>query len=909
MRFLYLYLENYAGIYNGMHLNTIEIDLSRCMYQTLIIRGENGSGKSTIFKALSVFPDPNDSFLPDLPAKKIISILDHDVVYKITFIHDMKSNGTRDTTKAFITKTINGHEVELNENGNVTSYKDIVFNELSLDPNFFALSQLSSEDRGLATKRPAERKKFVNSIIESLEVYNGIYKAISKQSTSVKAMMDSLVAKIGSLGDVQSLQDNLKLYDDRIEELEKGKEQLLQALADAKAIINTNDPDGTIQLKAVDIKDKQATLYRNNQTAFARYATAMNNHMLIIPEEEHKFLSAQVAAYKAEQDEISIETGKVNTSLVNNSTFLNDVNAQLRTKEDRLATLQDDIAYKADLDAYEGYKAQVETYAGDIAQSGIDPEAFTQDEYILALNTLKDIKHLADLLRSDYDHGVLEQVIAMYTGNGWGNVPLLPIEDELQFMTDYTTISSENHHDAVLLESQIDSLKKLKDRPTTCTDDTCPYISGLVQLAETKPEEKLKSLQAMQEEYDKKYEYMSRELDRKKKINACIGKMKNLIRSITNNRGILLRLPNGGLFASREEFFTKLLAGDDFSYMEKMYSYIDISNEVALYHQCKKNMDEVRKRIDLYESKSEILGELKSEIDDLRAKQCKYTVVVEQEREQLRQLNINANRVSGHLFMLEKGLEIMTGIIENIEQTKTLNREYDTIAETIRRINESKSKIAGIEGDIRYLNMQLSDLRRSRNEVVFSLKRSEEYNQELATLKDRYDKIEIIKHYSSPTKGIQLVFMELYMGKILTLANELLSLLFNGEYVIQPFIINESEFRIPCLGQGYINDDISSMSSSQLTMISMIISFSLLHTSSSKYNILKLDEIDGPLDENNRIMFIDVMNRIMQIMNVEQCIMVSHSSELQVDTSDVILLKNSQLSTDYDRGNIIWRYQ
>ena len=122
MRFLYLRLENYAGIYNGMHLNTIEIDMTNCMYQTLIIRGENGSGKSTIFKALSVFPDPNDAFLPDMSASKIISILDHDVIYKITFLHELKSNGTRDTTKAFITKNINGTEVELNENGNVTSY-------------------------------------------------------------------------------------------------------------------------------------------------------------------------------------------------------------------------------------------------------------------------------------------------------------------------------------------------------------------------------------------------------------------------------------------------------------------------------------------------------------------------------------------------------------------------------------------------------------------------------------------------------------------------------------------------------------------------------------------------------------------------------------------------------------------
>ena len=147
------------------------------------------------------------------------------------------------------------------------------------------------------------------------------------------------------------------------------------------------------------------------------------------------------------------------------------------------------------------------------------------------------------------------------------------------------------------------------------------------------------------------------------------------------------------------------------------------------------------------------------------------------------------------------------------------------------------------------------------------------------------------------------------MGKIIALANELLGLLFNGQFVIQPFVINDTEFRIPCLGSGYLNDDISSMSSSQIGMISMILSFALLHHSSTKYNIIKLDEIDGPLDYNNRVYFMDVLNSIMDIMGTEQCIMISHNSELQIDNSDVILLKHNDTNSDYNRGNIIWRYQ
>ena len=88
----------------------------------------------------------------------------------------------------------------------------------------------------------------------------------------------------------------------------------------------------------------------------------------------------------------------------------------------------------------------------------------------------------------------------------------------------------------------------------------------------------------------------------------------------------------------------------------------------------------------------------------------------------------------------------------------------------------------------------------------------------------------------------------------------------------------------------------------------MILSFALLHHSSTKYNIIKLDEIDGPLDYNNRVYFTDVLNNIMDIMKTEQCIMISHNSELQVDNADVILLKHDENNMDYNRGNIIWRY-
>lgn len=173
---------------------------------------------------------------------------------------------------------------------------------------------------------------------------------------------------------------------------------------------------------------------------------------------------------------------------------------------------------------------------------------------------------------------------------------------------------------------------------------------------------------------------------------------------------------------------------------------------------------------------------------------------------------------------------------------------------------------------------------------------------------NKYSKIEKIKYYSSPSTGIQTLFMELYMNKTIAIANNLLSLLFNGELVLQPFIINENEFRIPCVSNGLIHDDISSMSTAQKCMISMILSFSLLYQSSTKYNIIKLDEIDGGLDSINRPYFITLLDKLMSMLKCEQAFLISHNSELDDTSCDVILLKDDPYnSLVSDRANIIWK--
>ena len=97
---------------------------------------------------------------------------------------------------------------------------------------------------------------------------------------------------------------------------------------------------------------------------------------------------------------------------------------------------------------------------------------------------------------------------------------------------------------------------------------------------------------------------------------------------------------------------------------------------------------------------------------------------------------------------------------------------------------------------------------------------------------------------------------------------------------------------IPCIDDnGNIRPDISLMSDSQLSEISMIISFVLLHKASDKYNIIRLDEVDDNLDNRNRLQFTILINRIMDILNFDQCVLISHNNEIDLSNADVIITK------------------
>src|SRR5699024_4385439 len=211
---------------------------------------------------------------------------------------------------------------------------------------------------------------------------------------------------------------------------------------------------------------------------------------------------------------------------------------------------------------------------------------------------------------------------------------------------------------------------------------------------------------------------------------------------------------------------------------------------------------------------NEKLNAVTKDIEEYQSKISEYTTTISKNKETISVVEsildkyINRDSKAKDLHELEVRLQEISNSVKAIE-------------DAIKSINDIKSRITDIGNE-------LNPSTETRDKMRFSLDRLKEYKEELSKYQTNYDLIELIKKYSSPTKGgIQNLFIQVYMGQTLNIANSLLRMLFNGTLVLDDYVINDKEFRIPCksLESPIVNDDISSCSTAQKCMISMILSF------------------------------------------------------------------------------------
>ena len=398
MKYKSIELVNYVGIYNGMGITQIKIDFTKCISNKIIIRGLNGSGKSTLMGAIHPNADSNDHFITGVEARKTLVLSDGPIDYIIRYIHPVNSNGDRLVTKAYISKTINGEMVELNPNGNVKSCKEIIYDEFGFDSAYTSLAQLSSEDRGLIDKKPAERKRLINSITNSMETFNNIYKSMNKKSSVLKNLINNITSKIDMLGDEPKLNMAINSLTAQIAKLEEDRQNTTEAIAAVKlrissiqSILDDNNYD--------DIKQEISTLTK----LLDSYESSINGtiekyHIESIDKLKDFFDYIKLQIINTESD-ISILKNKLNTLLNQRELEYNS----LQSKKEKLKSINGDTNYQELKSLLEETKSRLDEYDKVFNLMGLmNIDLITKDEFDAGMEAINALLHNANVLTSSY---------------------------------------------------------------------------------------------------------------------------------------------------------------------------------------------------------------------------------------------------------------------------------------------------------------------------------------------------------------------------------------------------------------------------------------------------------------------------------------------------------------------------
>lgn len=892
MRYIYACFKNYIGFYNGLGLEKLEIDLSKSRNNIILISGINGCGKSTLMNSLNPFPDPSSSYVPKRNAEKILTLIDGGDTFHIRITSPCDANGNRKVTKAFISK--NG--LELNENGNISSYKEIIFSEFELDSNFEALSRLSSTDRGLGDKSPATRKKYASNIIDNLEAYNNMYKTLNKKSLIFKSHINNLHTKIQNIG----MKDNLEIT---LNSLKKKEEELNEK------IINLNNQIISIQTK-YSINQDEADQIRKIKDDYDKSKSiidSLKNQLNLLIHKTHINEDEIESKYNTDKELLNSYDSKI----IELNSLWQDKSNRANADNESIISLQAELSsYENSLDdqlekKYNESSNKIGIINSSLRGLNIDSNVDLIFPLMSVINFYQKFINQIENLYNDITQDHLNYIIYHYDPNMINNIQ--------QQLDETFILIDKAKSDSEIIRQKMNKISVLSDRPKECNIDNCPFISDALNvkklLGKIDIEKELSRLLDLQMDLSKKVTELNEKIDYYHFCNSKRLEYDEIIKGITENSTYLSLFHSCLInFDQLNKMIYNMNSFNDQKDPRKLIDGLnllkELESEQKINSELKISFDAYKDKLNMINSQQDLLNKLQEsrsnllkEIADLRSNISNYESLKDT-------LKNNLNTETEYITIYHQYLD-SKAVLDNLEIE--LNKIEKKSSEALNSIN----LIQGYQATINNLKSELEPVKKDISYIAGQLTLLESYYSEYNMYNEKYNIIETIKKYCNPTKGgIQTLFMQLYMGDTMRLSNEVLSLIFKGQYSLLPFEINESEFRIPFIGGGLPVDDISSGSNSQICMMGMIINLVLLYQASTKFNIANLDEIDLGLDSRNRLEFTQVLHSVVSILHIEQLFIISHSVELDSSNTDIIRLKTYE---DFDNnqtniGNIIYDY-
>ena len=893
MRLLRLRLENYIGIYNGMGLSSIEIDFSKCIHKVLIIKGDNGTGKSTIFKALTPLADSSIDYIPDKTAiKEIAYETDFQTILNIKY-ESLVKDGIRRPTKCYLNRLNPDGSIEnLNPSNNITTAKEVIYDILGIDDNFITLSQLSANKKGLGGLKPSERKRYVNSIISSLAAFNSIHKLITTKSTVLKSIIDSYVTKLSQIGNIAIVEDAIKKDTVALQELDNKKNGLISEIATIKAELSRLDSSGNFLDDYKNLSMRKIILEKEIRDLpdIEEYS----EEKLIQYEKDMAKYEANEEMLSSRAKELLDEESKINNNITELTIKLDSL-----YNKDHMDDLNSKIeSTKKELESYKPYFHLFKTYK-DISEQDYETVKLVIEKFNSTVETI--FQTYSETVRK-------ESMNSLRTGK---NEVILDHTEILSGLEKQLDDLRTEKRDVEFLNNRSKDYNKIPDDCNHKFD--CPFIKDVVEAKNAlRSRQSLYSLSTKINSTLDAIESAKNLAEENMIKTQCLYEMKSILEYIQSMSKIIRKFPGTESLDSINTLYHNIEHGIrlNFESVDKYQEFKNISTIVSALEEDLHSYESAKEKLISANAEIRILQEkIDTDLKNLSTiRDSKLSIFAEIEKIRSSKMEIEMVLDSIRYAKINKAKfeEVSVELNEITNKIESMEKNTVLIKDLTDKLNRRASELSALQ------NTDLPAISKSIEENKYRMVLFEQYTRDSQEYAAKYNEVQMIKKYTS-IHGIQTVYMSVFMNSILNTTNTLLRLLFGGRFALQPFIINENEFNIPCAdSEGRVREDISLMSDSQLSMISMLISFVLLRNSSNRYNIIKLDEVDDNLDSMNRIQFSILIEQIMNDLGFDQCLIISHNNELDLSNTDIVILKmESQEMIDslYNSGgNIVFSY-
>lgn len=883
MKITYLELKNFASIYTGMKKKRIKIDFTKRKHRVTILVGETGSGKTSILSELNPFAyslndnrSSSELIMPDHDGYKEIHIENKDIQYIIK--HHYHNKGERTNVKSFIMK--NGEE--LNPNGNVTSFKEYVEKELKVTSDYMRLLRLGPNVETFIKMSTADRKYFISELLSEIGTYNDFYKTINENTKVSKTLLRTVSERIRRIG-----VDDPRILQASKEDAEEQLNLVKDELASIVGAIWTIRSNITHEKESMG---KYASSYKEIPRLLTKTLSDRDKFL----EEYNSIIGTSGRNLEEYEASLNMSALSLDAKMKNVQSTIDQLLIEEMTLSNEKVNKEEMIRYSSSDDDYKSIEQEIETTIllkesgnKEFANSDKYPRSYNSDDLKTGLGILMEIHHII-LDIYEFDRVSVNEVML----------------DVLNGGSVSTRVSQEIHK----IDHKIESIKSSRNASNKLEHSNHTYVIVEPEGHEDCPYKELfeSSIESsyIDEDNDvEKITNLENERERYMVQPSIMRSVEHIMSVVQRNKDVISKLPKH--YFDLKSLFEKIDDGIIVYDEEKMTEDIDKLLSYEEYIKIDDRISKLEKEYKRMKQSSMLVSTIQNDINKVTTR----LFTINESLKEMREL----------LDDYKHENDVLMTSIENLGSLDELKRSIDSSNEEIEKLNHIKLRSESYEKNVRSYVEELKNntklkermeeneknLQTAITDYTIEINELTKLKEEQAYLQESYEELYIMKESLSPTKGIPLLFIRLYMQNTLSMVNELLYEVYGGELEIEDFVINEKEFRIPYIKNGIRVSDVSRCSQGEESFVMIALSFALLANSIEDYDVILLDEVDGPLDINKRIKFISNLEKFLDIIGAEQANIISHNNVFDNYPVDIIRTSNIEIDT-YRNANIIF---